>query len=276
MKVFDYMRGNFFYSYAANLFGPYKLLLFFGSPRTGSTLLGQILNFHPNCLVATEFRLLNKVIIDGISYSKALAEMRATAFRQFKNGIEADVKFGKTLGRYQERWKSFYGLSGDPEFKKKKIKILGDKKAGGATKVFMDYPDKTVDFLEKHRNLILLQILRHPIDAAISYMNSHKIGAFAAACEDVISKSHIAYELCQKMRAPNYVLYYEDLIREPKAEIEKLMNWLVVKHSSTWLEVITERVNNINNSQHYTEDFVSVATHLIQKYQAGEEFGRYF
>ena len=63
-----------------------KLLLFIGSPRTGSTLLGQILNYHPQCPVATEARLVTQVVMHGVPFEEALARTVQAATKQFEQG----------------------------------------------------------------------------------------------------------------------------------------------------------------------------------------------
>ena len=49
----------------------FRLLFFVGSERSGTTLFGQILNYHPNCLIANESKFLEKVLRKGRSSAEA-------------------------------------------------------------------------------------------------------------------------------------------------------------------------------------------------------------
>jgi hypothetical protein len=250
------------------------LLLFIGSPRTGSTLLGQILNYHPECLVANEARFITKVVVQGLPFEKALKNVEETALKQFEKGLEKDSKYGKTIDRYQSKWLPFGDLSKGPEFKKKEIKVVGDKKAGGATQAFIDKPDEMLKFLTAHPKASLLQTIRNPVDAAVSYMKSHEVKPFEKACEEIIMKTHTAYVLGKHVSNPYFYVYYEDLINDPEREIGKILTWLNINCSNSWLSKISSRINRYEPKNHLME-YYQIAQNLIEKYDANEEFKKY-
>lgn len=94
-------------------------MLFIGSPRTGSTLLGQLINFHPQCLIANESRFLTNVVSRGVTNEEAVDRIIDQATKQFESGLENDSYFGKTIDRYQPRWLPFADLAAQPEFRKR-------------------------------------------------------------------------------------------------------------------------------------------------------------
>lgn len=250
------------------------LLIFIGSPRTGSTLLGQLINYHPQCLVSTEERFLQQVITQGIPIDKALRSVKKAAIKQFKMGLENDKKYGKSLNRYQNRWIRMNHLSGDPDFKKREIEVIGDKKAGGTTQVFIDNPAERVEFLESHLNTRLIQIIRNPVHAAISYMKSHRIDSFEKACDEIIMKTHVAHNLGNRTANRYHYLYYEDLLETPQKELTRILTWLKVDVSDRWLDKISEIINHREPAQHPAE-YDRIAQKLIQKNRAQEELQRY-
>lgn len=251
-----------------------KLLLFIGSPRTGSTLLGQILNYHPACLISNEFRLLHKLIIDKIPYHEALGKMSKVALWQFATGLENDPYYGKTLSQYQKQWLPFHELALDRDFYKREIKVIGDKKAGGNTDVYLNYPYQTINFLKTSDTIHLLQIIRNPVDAALSFMKSHHIASFEKACEDIIKRTHIAYTLCQKVSNPSWYIYYEDLLANPQEVLHTIMNWLNLSYSQRWLTTISRKINAQHPTNHQQE-YIDIAKRLIKQYSAYEEFEKY-
>lgn len=111
----------------------YKLLLFFGSPRAGSTLLGQILNNHPNALVANEYRLLQKIVREGRDLEKQLRKLRQTAWRHYKSGLKKDRYFSDKLSKFQPRWIEF-----DRSQKRETLNSLVTRKPGGTLPFFLN------------------------------------------------------------------------------------------------------------------------------------------
>jgi len=254
--------------------GVKKLLIFIGSARTGSTLLGQILNYHPECLISNESGLVSNIIIKGASLREELEKVVASAMNMFKTGLEGDMKFGGTLDRYQSRWIPFGDLSNDPEFNKKDIKVIGDKKAGGSTKAYLEKPAEMLYFLASNSNVRLLQIIRDPVDSAVSYMKSHGVEPFATACDEMIHLTHTAYNLGRKVSNPYYFLYYEDLIESPREEISNILDWLNIDNTDSWLNKISQRIHREKQIEKPRE-FYQTANNLIRRHYAIEELGRY-
>jgi len=220
-----------------------KLLLFIGSPRTGSTLLGQIINYHPNCLVANEFRLLNKIVLDKKDKNKTLKKLKKYALKQFKKGLENDKKYKKTLNQYQKKWKGFEQFTNQKEFEKQEIKIIGDKKAGGNIQIISDYNNPSKMFFQSINNIYFIQIIRNPIDAAISLMKSHNIKDFETAVKQIVSQSINAYSFINKNNYPAHVLYYEDLTESPKLEIKRIFDFLNLEIDLVWLNKISKIIS---------------------------------
>ena len=251
-----------------------KLLIFIGSARTGSTLLGQVLNYHPECLISNESGLISNVVIKGASLREELKKVLASAMDMYRTGLESNKKFGETIERYQSQWIQFGDLSKDPDFSKKDIKVIGDKKAGGSTKAYLERPGEVISFLLSHPNVWLLQIIRDPVDAAVSYMKSHGVEPFEKACNEMINLTHAAHDLGKKVTNPYYFMYYEDLVESPREEITKILEWLNIDYSSSWLEKISQKIQQKEPSERPRE-FHLTANNLIRKNHAVEELGRY-
>ena len=79
-----------------------RLLFFVGSERSGTTLFGQILNFHPNCLIANESKFLERVLRKGRSPSVAFTKMCDQAKHQFESGLENAHHYRTSVGQYQQ------------------------------------------------------------------------------------------------------------------------------------------------------------------------------
>lgn len=250
------------------------LLIFIGSARTGSTLLGQVLNYHPECLISNESGLIPNVVLKGAPLREELKKVVASAMDIYTTGFENDKKFGKSINRYQSQWIQFGDLTKDSDFDKKNINVIGDKKAGGSTKAYLKRPEEMISFLESHPNVWLLQIIRGPVDAAVSYMKSHGVKPFQKACNEIIHLTHAAYTLGKRVSNPYYFLYYEDLIRCPRDEITKILGWLNIAYTQSWLNKISQKIR-LKEQSEKPREFYRTAENLIQSHRATEELGRY-
>lgn len=227
-----------------------QMVFFFGSPRTGSTLLGQILNYHPECLIASEFRFLQRLIEKREPEDKLRSELAETAFRHFNNDLTHDGDYKKTLSQYQSKWKDFSDLATNERFSKKEIKILGDKKAGGNAKVYELHKDGVVHYIES-KSAKIIHLIRNPYDASLSLIKSHGFENEKVALEYVLNTTSLATEIESKFQNESfYTLFYEDLQKEPQAELAKLCRFLGVNVDDYWLELISSRIESkaSNNS----------------------------
>lgn len=255
------------------LAGDYRLLLFFGSPRTGSTLLGQILNAHPQALVANEYRFLQRVVREKRSVTRELAGLRRTAYRHFRYGIENDGHFRPTLRHYQPKWSSFSDLHREPLFGKRTIAVLGDKKAGGNVGIYLEHEAETLSFIEAHRPL-LLQIVRHPLDAAHSAAKAFATD-IATAVEDQVKRTKAAADLLARFPADAVTVRYEDLLEQPVPVLTGLLSRLQLEIQHDWLDRIAERLAPPLPRQHSSEELAMVAS-LVEKYDAMQVYASYF
>lgn len=220
-----------------------KLLLFIGSPRTGSTLLGQIINYHPNCLVANEFRFLNKVIVDNKNKQKTIKKLEKYALKQFKKGLENDKKYSKTLSQYQQKWKGFQKYANELEFQKREIQLIGDKKAGGNIQIIKDFPIETENLFQKVKELYFIQIIRNPIDAALSLMKSHNVKGFEEAMGIIIENTVDAERFAKESKYNYHFIYYESLSVNAEKELKAICKFLNIYCSVEWLSKVSKTIS---------------------------------
>jgi len=243
--------------------------------------LGQILNYHPQCLISTENRFLYKVIAKNADVRESVRQMEEAALKTFENGLENHDKFGPTLNHYQKKWLSFGPLHREKEFQKQQIKIIGDKKSGGNTDVYLSFPEKVLNFILKnpyYETVCTIQIIRHPIDAAFSLMASHNVETFDAACRHIIFYTKVSYDLLKNLNSPHKYLHYEDLLASPQNEIKSILDWLGLDCSLAWLQNISGVVNQTTktSSRANEAEYRKKTLSLIDEIGARDAFGRYF
>ena len=223
----------------------FRLLFFVGSERSGTTLFGQILNYHPNCLVANESKFLEKVLRKGRSSAEAFTAMCDQAKHQFESGLENADHYRTSVPRYQPRWKPMGHLTQADEFTKGELLVVGDKKARSAIKTFDRDRAGFMSFLAEHPNVYLLQMVRDPAAAGLSYMKSHEIPTFREACERIINSSRIADEL-SSIGSRYHRVFYEDLLESPHEQIRTTCEWLGLPITEVWLDRMAALVDKEN------------------------------
>tara|TARA_Y100000592_G_scaffold93856_1_gene157687 strand:- start:2977 stop:3744 length:768 start_codon:yes stop_codon:yes gene_type:complete len=248
-----------------------RFLFFIGSGRTGSTFLGQVLNYHPNCLISNESRFLDKVIKQKYSADLAFDHLRQEATKQFENGLE---NTGYNMSQYQGRWKEMGHLSELPEFNKKQILVIGDKKAGGTTSVFREHKQEFLDFVTKNK-FYFLHLVRNPAVAARSYMKSHGYKTYEKACKKVLDDSILASTLEDYIDSDLYLrVYYEDLLDNFDITIENVNSWLGLETDPGWLSHIQKTLNK-NDSETDMGD-LNTAKEIVLTADTKNIFKRYF
>lgn len=220
-----------------------KQLYFIGSPRTGSTLLGQIINYHPNCLISNESRFLQKVIEKGQDKISARQEMLIDACYQFNESLERTDRFSKTINTYQPKWQSFTQFKGNANFNKKDILLIGDKKAGGNIHVYRNNKEKFEEFVAQEDPYFLM-ITRNPAETAISYQKSHGSGTIEDAIRKILIDMRDAYlfGLNHKFK----IVRYEDLITSTDEFLLTLFQFLDIQTDAQWRKEIATVVNHDN------------------------------
>jgi hypothetical protein len=223
---------------------PEKILLFFGSGRTGSTMLGQILNHHPNCLIATESRLVHRLLAGEGSLDELVAKAAGEARRQFEEGLENTERFAPTVGGgLQPRWRSFHEIARNPAYAKREIRVVGDKKAGANAQALIDHPAWVENLFARDPRLVMLQLVRDPARAATSGVKHLGIESFDAACEQVVTRTTASWELGRRLGNRAMCVWYEELCDDPRPIIERIVAWLGLEASGDWLDQVAKRVS---------------------------------
>lgn len=221
-----------------NADAPSRVLLFIGSPRTGSTLLGQLLNLHPNCLIANEARFLTHLLEGAGRFNELLGQVRSRAWEQFRSGLEHDAHFAATLDRYQPRWVGTAHLADHPACRKGAIRVVGDKKAGGNTQAILAHPDEAEALMRRHPEIVLLQIVRHPIEAARSYMRSHGLETLDEALATIVDLTASAGRWGRRFPGRYHHLAYEALCDDPASHLQALLAWLGLSCAPEWVNAV--------------------------------------
>jgi hypothetical protein len=165
--------------------------------------------------------------------------------RQFSLGLERAPKFGDSLARYQSKWRAMGHLSRTSLFEKRALRAIGDKKAGGVSLTYEQKPKETLKFLGDAGDVVLLHVVRNPIDTALSLLRSHsdEFSSFSQACT-VIARRHVAaIELAESSGARCYRVHYEELVQQPIGCLRAILGFLRLSVNEEWLRLMADTVS---------------------------------
>lgn len=220
-----------------------SFLLTLGYGRTGSTIIGHILNNHPNCLVSNESRFLQN-LLQGYNIKFLINQLINNASKDYNDGLNfihqkdsKNIKFKK--------------------MPKKNILILGDKKSGGNTTISLSNPIFFNNFIKNNTKIIIN--LRNPLDVLVSCKKNKIFNrySFYIECnenskdEDIFRDIIYYFNHCINIYKNNLekciIVYYEDLLNDKKNILQKICNHLDIFYYKELLGLINSEkiINNI-------------------------------
>ena len=219
-----------------------RYVMFAGYPRSGHSLVGSLLNAHPDVVVAHE--------LDALRYVQA----RFTRAQLLALLLERDREFEAVHDRAPGRYD--YRVPGQWQGRVRTLRVLGDKK-GGATSGRLT---RSPELLERLRATVrmplrIVHVVRSPFDniAAIHRMESSRKGFTLERSADFyfeLARTNAALE--QRVAAEEWLeLAHDDLVEEPEAAVERLCAFLEVAPDPAY---VRDCAAVVHPSAHRTRD----------------------
>jgi hypothetical protein len=195
---------------------------FVGFPRSGHTLVGALLNAHPELLIAHESKAMRRVS-EGMSRDHLYLSLIDTD-REFANqgwrwqGYDYEVP-----GQWQGRWR--------------RLRVIGDKQGDLSSQQLQRHPG----LLDRLRRLTgvplrIIVITRNPFDNITRMAKREKRTLLGAT--DRYFRLCRAVELVENETDPDerLIYRYEDFVTDPQSSLERLTGFLGVSAPDDWLE----------------------------------------
>ncbi len=196
--------------------------LMLGYARSGSTLVGSLLDAHPDMVVAHEADIL-RYVRSGVSRSQLFAIL-----------LERDRQFG----RIERQWHGFdYTVPGGFQGRFTTLRVIGDKHAGRATRALGHDPQ----LLERLRARVrvpirVLHVTRNPFDNIASIARSRSLALSPAI--DVYEKLSALADSVRGRLAPSELLdlRYESMVADPAGRLSEVCTFVGVEGPADYLE----------------------------------------
>jgi hypothetical protein len=184
-----------------------SVVVFVGHPRSGHSLVGALLDAHPDMVVAHEADVL-KYVAAGFGRDQLVALL----VRRERERVEAGHRSGSGYGyAVPDSWQGRY----------RRLTVIGDKKGGRTTLRLADDPGLVDRLAAVTRVPVkLVQVIRNPWDN-IATMHRRAPRRGLPATIDLYFSLSATVDAVHSRTAPEafHRLRHEDLVSDPAAEL---------------------------------------------------------
>jgi sulfotransferase family protein len=191
--------------------------LFIGHMKSGTSLLGGLLDAHPDMIVSDE--------VDALRYVEE-GFTRDQLFHVLDRGSRAEARKHRVTARRLSSYSfevpgQFQGSSDHPL-------VVGDGRAGPTTQRVGEHPELIERFQEllEGAQLRIIQVIRNPFDPiAVSIVRGHR--TFADAIDHYFRRCDVLDTLLERLDARDvYPIRYEDLVADPTSRLAAICSFL--------------------------------------------------
>lgn len=190
--------------------------MFVGASRSGHSLVGSLLNAHPEVVIAHQLHALRYV---------------AAGFRRlqiFGMILRTDNRYGKR-GRISNKGRFHYAVPGQWQGRFTRLRVIGDKRGASSTELL----DQRPELLERLRSVVgvplrIVHVVRNPFDNISTMAVRFRTGLPAAA-----DRYFTLLEITASVKAATEEgewldLRHEDMIADPATWLPRLCSFVGV------------------------------------------------
>lgn len=196
--------------------------LFIGYPRSGHSLIGALLDAHPNVIVSHEAHAL-KLVKENATKASLFTTLLHLSRRQAGEGRQAYPYSYAVKGQYQ----GFYT----------ELKIIGDKRGEGSALELHDNPhalDDLAKLIEKP--LKLIHVNRNPFDAISTHLMRRNVKrqqpinapTLQQEIEAFFLRANAILLVTKQQKFPLFELPQRDFLLQPEEKLRQLCAFLNV------------------------------------------------
>ena len=272
----------------------HSFVLFIGWPRSCHSIIGSMLDAHPNMIVAHEFFLFKKLIENeqlGLNRTRLYEELYNNSFSSIQQ------KGWRDSGHSEKGYDLSIGKSWQGRFTH--LKVIGDKSGGTSVMVYMK--DRNV-FKRLYQRLTdtvevpikVLQVIRNPLDMIATvtlYTGSSVRGRKANATvlqkyknfaimkrstTEILNIARAIVRMISDVGLSPLEIHCEDLIADPAKTISNICRFLGVECSADYLQMCVDKTfKNVSESRHLVQWDPQTLPRLIDTLRAFPFFKKY-
>lgn len=244
------------FEYEKNFTSIERYCMFIGYPRSGHSLVGSLLDAHPNIVIAHE--------LDALRYVKEGFNKK----QLFYLLLEKSQRFTEA-GR---EWTGYsYAIPYQWNGRYRELKVIGDKKGGASTQQLAKNPELLQALKETIEvDLKIIHVIRNPYDN-ISTMSKRIGQSLAKGIEDYFFLCKTVANIREKINQEDWIdVRLELLIDNPEYWLAKLCQFLGQEPPSDYLSdcasIVYKSPRNTRNEAPWTHELIQRVKNEMEKY----------
>ncbi len=238
-------------------------IMFIGYPRSGHTLIGALLDAHPNMIVAHE--------LNALQYFKR-GFSKNQVFSLLLRNSRANAKAGRMCTGYS------YAVLDQFQGKYTDLVVIGDKKGGGSAYLLKENPS-LLNIMEQRVGLPVkyIHVYRNPFDNITTWARGGNLVKKPIAekdLEQIISKyfatAEMIYQLKKDSRIEIIDIKHEDFIKHPKELLQHLVNKIGLETNEDYLDacskIVFENPKKTRHSVDWPEHLINLVMQNMRRY----------
>ena len=199
-----------------------RYCMFLGNPRSGHTLIGALINAHPEMVLSNE--------LDALAFIEAGYSRR----QLFWLIHERDRWFART----GSRWEGYaYKVPGQWQGKFENLRVIGDKKASRST-LWLEYDLSLLAALEARVQLPLqiFHIIRNPFDNITTMARKSDSGSLDNAIAFYFKICRTAQAVAAIRTSTDFMtVRHEAFIADPEVTLQRMCAFLGLEANANYL-----------------------------------------
>ncbi len=251
--------------YSDKIFRDVKFFSFFiNADRSGHSLVGAILDAHPNIIISHEINALVLLKEHNFKKNKVYSRILAKSYNQSARKNRIKNKYNYNIP---------YEFSG----KFKILNIIGDKKGSATAQILYNNP-QLISRLQEifENNLKIITVFRNPYDNIIAMSVRRKL-PISQCIRLYFNITEICYRLYKILpKEQMIIINHEDLINNPSSEIEKICNFYGLSAPKDYLNIVRQIINKKPHNRRYNYNWRDEDLHKIKQFIEKSKYQIFF
>ena len=244
------------------LFKDVKTFLFFiGHNKSGTSMVGSLLDAHPNAIVSDE--------VGAIHYFSQ-GFKRDQVFHLLLKGSRRELMKGRVTARRLTPYS--YLVPGQWQGRYKKLEVIGDGRAGSTTSLLSTKPLLLNQLSEKvgGTRIRVIQSIRNPFDV-ISVMMTRGNRSFENSISHFFNSCDALIRLRSQLDSSTlFQVYHEKFVQSPADQLRSLIAFLGLDQDETYIEacqsIIDDKPVVYRHLVDWNDELIDAVQQRIKKY----------
>lgn len=269
-----------------------KFVFFIGHGRSGHSIIGSMMDAHPDMVIAHEFMLFHELMHRNVTSKEALFnELYLSSYEAVKSGLRSPEK-GYT---------QYMNVSWQGKFRT--LKVIGDKSGGNTTRTYSYFPTQFTKVYERFVTMVqlpirVLHVIRNPFDVIATRMLYHRspvrgtkitsvlnittyksTKGLQVEIDDFFREVQAGADMIQPLNLTVLEIHHADFVKDPETTIRSICKFLDIECPIEYVQACHDKAyistSRSRNSLVWTEEFILNVTDRMSKYSIFRRYSFY-